>query len=85
MADPFSIIASVAGLATAALKSSKASSELMNDIKGSTKETKSDSREVHAYYTITYSSNIILKTEATRDAMSGDEATIEMIDDRFKN
>lgn len=79
MADPLSIIAGVAGIATAALQSSKALFELINDIQGCSEEIKAVSRDVHAFYSIKYALNAILKEEAVRDAIGGDQAIIEMI------
>ncbi len=79
MADPLSVIAGVAGIANAALQSSKALSELINDIKGCSEEIKAVSRDVHAFHSITYSLNVILKEEAVRDAIGGDQAIVEMI------
>lgn len=79
MADPLSIIAGIAGIATAALQSSKTLFELINDIKGCSEEIKMISRDVHAFYSITYSLNAILKEKVIVDAISDDEVIVEMI------
>lgn len=79
MAEPLSIIASVTGIATAALQSSKALLELVNDIKGSSEEINAISRDVHAFYAITYTLNTTLKEKVIIDAVGYDEAILEMI------
>ncbi len=79
MADPLSIITGIAGIATAAHQSSKALFELIKDVKGYSEEIKAVSRDVHAFYSITYSLNVMLKEEVIIDAIGGDEAMLEMI------
>ncbi|KAL9626364.1 MAG: hypothetical protein Q9164_007892, partial [Protoblastenia rupestris] len=79
MTDPFSIIAGVVGIATVAIRSSKALIELVDDIKGGPEEIKAVSRDVHAFYSIIIALNATLKDDSIRDVVSGDVAVMEMI------
>ena len=79
MTDPFSIIAGVLGIATAAIRSSKALIELVDDIRGGPEEIKAVSRDVHAFYSIIIALNATLKDDSIRDVVSGDVAMMDMI------
>jgi hypothetical protein len=78
MTDPLSIIAGVIGITAAAITSSKAFFELVNDIKGVPEEIRSVSRDVHAFYSIIFSLNVTLKEDDVKYVISGDEAMVEM-------
>ena len=79
MADPLSIIASVVAITAAAIRSSKTLFELVDDIKGGPEEIKSISRDTHSFYSIIFSLNATLEDTSIRDAVSGDDAMLEMI------
>jgi Fungal N-terminal domain of STAND proteins len=79
MMDPFSIIAGVIGITSAAIQSSKAFFELVNAIKGCPAEIQAVSRDVHAFYAIVFSLNAILKEVDVKNVISCDEAMVSMI------
>ena len=79
MADPFSIVAGVLGIANVAVQSSKVFLELVNDIKGGPAEIRSVSRDVHAFYAIVFSLNVTLKEVNIKNVITCDEAMVNMI------
>ena len=81
MADPLSIVASVLAIATAAVQSSKALFELVDDIRGGHEEIKSISKDAHSFHSIIHSFSITLKNASIREIISDDDGMLEMIKD----
>ena len=76
MTDPFSIVAGVIAIATAAIQSSKVLFELMNDIKEAPAEIESVSRDVHAFYAIVFSLKATLKEANVKNVVTCDEVLV---------
>lgn len=79
MADPLSIFASVLAIAGAAIQSSKALFELVDDIREGPEEIRSISRDAHSFYSVVFSLNTTLGDAKIREIISGDDAMLEMI------
>ena len=79
MADPLSIFASVLALASAAVQSSKAIFELVDDIREGPEEIRSISRDAHSFYSVVFSLNAALGDARIRETISGDDAMLQMI------
>ena len=78
--DPLSIIAGVASIATAAIQSSKALYELVDDIKGGPEEIKSISRDAQAFYSVIFSLRLALADEDVCNVIRDDTALVQMIE-----
>ena len=79
MVDPLSVVASVIGVATAALQSSKTLSILINDIREASEEIDLVSRDVLAFASVVSSLKLMLGETKIQDAVSGDNTMIEVI------
>ncbi|KAL8867528.1 MAG: hypothetical protein Q9174_005609, partial [Haloplaca sp. 1 TL-2023] len=79
MADPLSGIAGVVGIATAAIRSSKALFDLVNDTKRAPTEIKAIARDVYAFASIVLSVSATLKRDIVRGSYGDDESVAEAI------
>ena len=79
MADPLSIIAGVAGVATAAVQASKGLYDLVDGIKDAADEIETISRDSHAFYSIVFSLQVELQDEDVRNVIAGDEGLTTMV------
>ena len=79
MADPLSVIAGVVGIATAAIRTSKALFDLVNDSKGAPAEIISISRDVYAFASIVLSVSANLQTDILTGSYGDDGSFVEAI------
>ena len=77
MADTFSIIASVVGIATSVVRLSIF--ELIDDVNGDPQIITSISQDARALYNLVFSFNVALQEEDIKDVLSGYEDIIEVI------
>ncbi|KAL9124896.1 MAG: hypothetical protein Q9217_005824 [Psora testacea] len=77
--DPLSVIAGIAGIATAFLSTSKCLFELLDEVKNSPEEIKSLSRDAHAFYSVIFSLQLALKEQSYWDSISRDPTLTEMV------
>ena len=73
------IIASIAGIATAAIVTSKKLYELVDDVKEGPEEIGHIARDAHAFYSIVFSLQLALKEEDIRSIVRDDAAILQMI------
>ena len=76
MADLFSIIAGVVGIATAAVQFSKTLFDLMKDIRGAPAEVKAISRDVYAFACIVLTVSATVEQDVLRGYLSDDGSIV---------
>ncbi|KAL9044538.1 MAG: hypothetical protein Q9214_002329 [Letrouitia sp. 1 TL-2023] len=79
MADALSVIAAVIGIATVAVKSSKALSKLIDNVKGAPEEIKTINQDLQAFCSVVSSFKTVLKEKDIQNAVNEDTALVEMI------
>ena len=80
MADPLSIIASVVGVATAALQTSKGLHDMLEILRHSSDELRVISKDAHAFYSVVFSLQQELQSDDTRSIISGDVGLTRMVE-----
>lgn len=78
-ADPLSIIASVLGIASTAVQSSKALFELVSDIREGRKEIRAVSKYVYEFYNLVSSLFALLDEAYVKRSVSDDEPMLDRI------
>ncbi|KAL8964883.1 MAG: hypothetical protein Q9183_004156 [Haloplaca sp. 2 TL-2023] len=77
--DPLSIIASVLGITSVAVQSSKALFELIDGIRSAPDEITNISRDVHAFYSIFYSLEVSLNDSKIKTAIAEDGSLTSLL------
>lgn len=79
MPDPATIIATVIPIAGAAIQSSKALFELVDDLRGGPEEIQSISTDAHSFYSIINSLKALLEDASIGEVIGGDDNMLNMI------
>lgn len=79
MADPVSLVLGVVAITIQAVQTSKALLDLIADIRGAPGNIKTIHKEVHAFYNVVSSLNIVLKDQDVQIAIGGNKTLIETV------
>jgi hypothetical protein len=79
MADPFSVIAGVLGILSSVIATSKAVTEIVNDVGEASNEIRCLSNDCHAFFSIVRSLDIVLREQDVQDIVRSDAAILDMI------
>ena len=84
MAEPISLVLRVLAFTNQAVQSSKALLELVVDIRGAPAHIKAIYKELHAFYDVVLSQDIVLTDEDVQTSISGNKNLIEIVENLTK-
>ena len=84
MVDPLSLVVGALPLAIQAVQASKALLGFLADIRDAPGNIKAVSKEVHAFYNVLSSLNVVLKDQDVQTAISGNNTLLETVETLIK-